>query len=143
MAESFEYYLLRISYTADGWHGILKTTVSYDQRMEPVRKLIAHLGGSLACFHFYDKHEFKNDALRHSVCCKFAAFGGNDLMGVLCMQSKHAAQAFKLALSSQPGIQDIELVSMMPYADVIGTSLPAANAAISATGYAGPGPARP
>jgi hypothetical protein len=138
-----EYYLLRISYTASGWDHITHNTTSYDQRMEPVRKLIAHLGGSLACFHFYDKHEFKNDALRHSVCCKFAVFGGEDLMAVLCMQNKVSVQAFKIALLAQPGIKTLELVSMMPYADVVASSLQASKAARLATGYSGPGPAAP
>ena len=44
---------------------------------------------------------------------------------------------------TQPGIKSLELVSMMPYADVIASSLQATKAARLATGYAGPGPAAP
>ena len=142
MNSKAEYYMLRISYTAEGWHGILNNSTSYDQRMEPVRNLIAHLGGSLASFQFYQHEKFQNKELAHSVDCKFAVFGGNDLMAILAMQTKAAAQAFKVALLSQPGIANIELVSIMPYADVINTSLSLTKRALPATKYAGPGPGR-
>jgi|GEM_PF-1971441 uncharacterized protein with GYD domain len=143
MAEQFEYYLLRISYSTQGWDHIVQRTVSFDERMAPVRRLIAELGGSLATFGFYDNHEFKNDALRHNVCCKFAVFGGHDLMAILAMQDRRHAQAFKLALCAQPGIEKIELTAMMPYADVIGTAVPAARDAMPKAAYAGPGTTPP
>jgi hypothetical protein len=138
-----EHYLLHLSYTSAGWDDILKKAASFDQRLEPVRKLIAHLGGPFASFHFYDTPHFQNDPLKHVVFDKFAMFGAHDLMAVLAMPDKGAAQAFTIALSAQPGIQNIDLVSMMPFEDAITTSLAAGKAAIAATGYAGPGSASP
>lgn len=138
-----EHYLLRISYTAAGWDHIRTSTTSFDQRMGPVRKLIAGFGGSFASFQFFGHGEFKNAALQHEVLDKFAVFGGEDLMGVLAMPDKHAAQAFRLALLSQPGIRNIELVAMVPLADVIATSLPASKSVMATSRYAGPGSAAP
>ena len=111
--------------------------------MEPVRKLIAQLGGSFASFHFYDTPHFQNDALKHVVLDKFAMFGNHDVMAVLAMPDKGAAQAFTILLSAQPGIQSIDLASMMPFEDAVTTSVNTGKAAIAATRYAGPGPALP
>lgn len=138
-----EHYLLHLSYAAAGWQDIVNKAASFDQRLDPVRKLIAHLGGSFASFHFYDTPHFKNDARRHVVTDKFAMFGNHDLMAVLAMPDKHAAQAFTIALSAQAGIQKVELVSMMPFEDAITTSVAAGKAAVAATRYLGPGPASP
>jgi hypothetical protein len=134
-----EHYLLYISYTSAGWDDILKRAPSFDLRMQPVRDLIRHLGGSFASFHFYDTPHFRNDALRHTVLDKFAIFGKHDLMAVLAMPDKNAAQAFTLALSAQSGIKYLRLISMMPFEDVITTSVGTINAAVRATNYAGPG----
>ena len=138
-----EHYVLYLSYTSAGWQDIIDKAASFDQRLDPVRKLVAHLGGSFASFHFYDTPHFPNASLRHVVSDKFAMFGGHDLMAVLAMPDKHAAQALTIALSAQAGIQSIDLVSMMPFEDAITTSVTAAKAAIAATRYAGPGPASP
>ena len=138
-----EHYLLRLTYSTTGWDYIRSQAVSFDQRMEPVRKLIAHLGGSFASFHFYDTPHFKNESLQHVVLDKFVTFGGNDLMAVLAMPDKNAAHAFRVALSAQPGITTIELVSMMPFEDAVTTSVAIGNKAIASTGYAGPGSAKP
>ncbi len=138
-----EHYLLHLSYTASGWHDIVQKGASFDQRMEPVRKLIAHLGGSFASFHFYDTPYFQNGPLKHVVHDKFAMFGNHDAMAVLAMPDKGAAQAFTIALSAQAGIQSIDLVSMMPFEEAITTSVNTGRAAIAATQYAGPGPALP
>jgi uncharacterized protein with GYD domain len=138
-----EYYLLHLSYTSAGWDDILKKAATFDQRMDSVRRLIVHLGGSFASFHFYDTPQFQNVGPRHVVRDKFAKFGTHDLIAVLAMPDKNAAQAFTIALSAQPGIGHIELVSLMPFEDAVTTSVAAANAAIAATGYTGPGPARP
>lgn len=138
-----EYFLLRISYTAAGWDHIVKTVTSFDARMDPVRRLIAGLGGSFAAFQFHGHGLFKDDARQHVVLDKFAVFGGEELMGVLAMPDKHAAQAFKLNLLSQPTIRAIELVSMVPYEEVISRSVPAAKSAMAQSRYAGPGAAAP
>ncbi len=138
-----EHYLLRLTYTSAGWQDIVSKAVSFDQRLEPVRKLIAHLGGSFASFHFYDTPAFKNDSLKHVVRDKFAMFGGHDLMAVLAMPDKNAAKAFRFTLAAQPGIQTIELVSLMPFEDAITSSVPTSKAAIAATSYVGPGSKSP
>jgi hypothetical protein len=134
-----EHYLLRLTYSTAGWQDIVSKAASFDQRMTPVRNLIAHLGGSFASFHFYDTPAFKNESLRHVVLDKFAMFGGHDLMAVLAMPDKHAAKAFRAALSAQPGIETIDLVSLMPFEDAINSSVSTAKSAIAGTGYAGPG----
>ena len=137
-----EHYLLRLSYTSAGWQDIVDKAASFDQRLAPVRTLIANLGGSFASFHFYDKAPFENDKLKHVVVHKFALFGGHDLMAVLAMPDKNAAQAFTIALQAQPGIQSIDLVSMMPFEDAITTSVTTAKKAIGASQYVGPGTAK-
>jgi uncharacterized protein with GYD domain len=134
-----EHYLLRLTYSTAGWKDIVDKASSFDQRMASVRGLIAHLGGSFASFHFYDTPAFKNDSLHHVVFDKFAMFGGHDLMAVLAMPDKNAARAFHAALSAQPGIDTIDLVSMMPFEDAVTSSVASAKAAIATTGYAGPG----
>src|SRR5689334_4060347 len=138
-----EHYLLHLSYTSAGWDYIHAAAATFDQRMAPVRNLIANLGGSFASFHFYDTPQFRNDALRHIVQDKFAMFGTHDVMAVLAMPNKNAAQAFTLALSKQPGIEYVDLFSMIPFEDAITTSVATSNAAIAATSYAGPGSASP
>ena len=135
-----EHYLLHLSYTAAGWQGIVDRAANFDERLDPVRKLITHLGGALASFHFYDTPHFRNDAQKHVVLDKFAMFGEHDLMGVLAMPDKHAAQTFTMVLSAQPGIGKVELTSMMPFEDAITRSVATAKSAIAATGYAGPVP---
>lgn len=134
-----EHYLLRLTYTTSGWDYIRQQAASFDQRMDPVRNLIVKLGGSFASFHFYDTPHFQNDSLKHVVLDKFVTFGGHDLMAVLAMPDKSAAHAFRVALSSQPGIDTIELISMMPFEEAVTTSVAKSNTAINAAGYAGPG----
>jgi hypothetical protein len=138
-----EHYLLRLTYSTAGWQDIVDKAAGFDQRMAPVRNLIAHLGGSFASFHFYDTPSFKNDALRHVVLDKFAMFGGHDLMAVLAMPDKRAAKAFTAALSAQPGIDTIDLVSLMPFEDAVTSSVTSAKAAMARTGYTGPGSTTP
>ncbi len=138
-----EYYLLHLSYTCAGWQDIIDKAGTFDQRMEGVRKLIAHLGGSFASFHFYDTPHFENPERKHVVTDKFARFDCHDLMAVLAMPSKQAAQAFTIALEAQPGIEHIELVSMMPFEEAMTDAVALSKAAMRSTGYAGPGPAKP
>ncbi len=138
-----EHYLLRISYTASGWKHILDTAPSFDQRMDPVRKLIASFGGSFASFHFFDTPAFQAVGKPHVVLDKFAVFGGSDLFAVLAMPDRAAAQAFQLALRAQPGIQSLELLSMVPFEEVMSKSVASAKAAAGKASYAGPGPKTP
>jgi hypothetical protein len=139
-----EHYLLHLSYTTAGWDHILNTIPNFNQRMDPVRNLIAQLGRSFAAFHFHDRPPFDRDpAQRHIAYDKFAMFGAHDVMAVLAMPDKNAAQAFTLALQKQPGIEYVHLSVMMPFEDAITTSVNTSNAAIAATGYAGPGSPSP
>ena len=138
-----EYYLLRLSYSAQGWADIRNRGASFDQRMDPVRRLIATLGGSFAAFHFYETAPFVGIGTPHVVLDKFITFGDEDLMAILAMPNKDAAHAFRVALSSQTGIKKIELVSMMPFEDAITSSSQLTNGAIQKSGYAGPGSAQP
>src|SRR5262249_42024497 len=98
-----EYYLLHLSYTTAGWNAILAAAPNFNTRMGPVRNLVAQLGGSFASFRFFDRSPF-NTTLQHDVLDKFAMFGEHDVMAVLAMPDKNAAQAFTLALQKQPGI---------------------------------------
>ncbi len=134
-----EYYLLHLSYNAAGWNGIVEKGASYDERLDPVRKLIAHLGGALASFHFYDTPHFADAGPKHAVYEKFAMFGEHDLMAVLAMPDKHAAQAFTIAVSAQHGVSKLELTSMMPFAEAITTSVAKVKDALDATRYSAPG----
>jgi uncharacterized protein with GYD domain len=135
-----EHYLLRLSYTPAGWQDIIDKAADFDTRLDPVRRLLAYLGGSFATFHFYDTAPFEHKERSHVVSDKFAMFGGHDLMAVLAMPDKNAAKAFSIAISAQPGVKTIELTSIMPFEAVITNSVKAAKAAIGSTAYAGPIP---
>jgi uncharacterized protein with GYD domain len=134
-----EHYLLKLSYSTTGWKDIVDKAPSFDQRLGPVRDLIAKLGGSFASFHFYEREPYRKDGLQHIVVEKFAIFGQHDLFAVLAFPDRNSAQAFRLALSTQSGIKSIELVSIMPFEDVIADSVGKAKAAIAVSKYAGPG----
>lgn len=134
-----EHYFLKLSYSATGWNDIVQKAPTFDVRLAPVRDLIAKLGGSFASFHFYERDPYRNDQLQHVVLEKFGIFGHDDLIAVLAFQDKSSAQAFKIALSTQPGIESIELVSIMPFEDVIADSVGKAKKAIAGSKYAGPG----
>jgi hypothetical protein len=141
-----DYYLLHLSYSSSGWDAILAAAPNFNQRMDPVRNLIAQLGGSFASFHFFDRTPFLNIAPQEIVYDKFAMFGEHDVMAVLAMPDKNAAQAFTLALQKQPGIQYVHLSLMMPFEDAITNSVGASNRSIAQGSYAGPGsppPIRP
>ena len=138
-----DHYLLHLSYSPAGWHAIASSGASFDDRLGPVRKLIAQLGGSFASFHFYDTPSFRDEERRHVVLDKFAMFGSHDLMAVVAMPDKHAAQALSIALSSQHGINKVAFTAMVPFEETVTTAAAASKAAIAATGYAGPGDAKP
>ncbi len=134
-----EFYLIRLSYTPAAWQDLIDSTTSLDQRLAPVRRLIKHLRGSLASFHFYDAPHFHEDGKAPVVVShKMAMFGENDLLAMLAVPDKAAAQAFKMAISAEPGLKAVDLVSLMPLEDVI-AAMPLAKGAVQATGYAAPG----
>lgn len=133
-----EYYLVRLSYTPAAWQELIEKTTSLDQRLEPVRRLIRHLGGSLASFHFFDPPHYTDDRLSHAVRDKFALLGEHDLLTVLAIPDRIAAGAFNMAISAEPGLKAIEMLAMMPLEEAI-TAMARAKSAIAATGYAAPG----
>ena len=134
-----EHYFLKLSYSTTGWKDIVQQAPTFDVRLTAVRQLIATLGGSFASFHFYERDPYRNAPLQHVVLEKFGIFGRDDLIAILAFQDKNSAQAFKIALSTQPGIESVELVSIMPFKDVIEDSVGKAKAAITGSKYAGPG----
>jgi uncharacterized protein with GYD domain len=134
-----EHYFLKLSYSATGWKDIVDKAPTFDQRLGPVRDLIASLGGSFASFHFYEREPYRNEGLQHVVLEKFAIFGRYDLFAVLAFPDRNSAQAFRIALSTQSGIKRVKLVSIMPFEDVVADSVGKAKAAITGSKYAGPG----
>jgi uncharacterized protein with GYD domain len=134
-----EFYLVRLSYTAVAWKDLIDSTTSLDQRLAPVRRLIKHLGGSLATFQFYDAPNF-DDANRPpiTVSDKMVMFGEHDLLAILAMPNKAAAQAFNMAISAEPGLKAVDLTSIMPLADAI-AAMPLAKSAVEEAGYTAPG----
>jgi len=133
-----EYYLVRLSYTPAAWQEMIEKTTSLDQRLEPVRKLIRHLGGSLASFSFFDSEHFASEADRHTVRDKFAMFGGHDLLTIVAMPNRGAVQAFNMAVSAEPGLKTVDLVPMMPLEEAV-QAMAAAKSAVAATSYIAPG----
>ncbi len=134
-----EFFLVRLSYTPAAWQDLIDSTTSLDQRLAPVRRLIRHLGGSLANFHFYDAPHF-DDAARPPVVVhgKMALFGEHDLLAMVAFPHKEAVQAFNMAIMAEPGLKVVDLTAMMPLADAI-AAMPVAKSAVQAAGYAAPG----
>ncbi len=134
-----EFYLVRLSYTAAAWQDLIANTASLDQRLAPVRRLIKHLRGSLATFHFYDAPYF-DDAARPPVVVshKMATLGEHDLVAILALPDKEAALAFNMAISAEPGLKVVDLVSIMPLEDAI-AAMPLVRSAVQAANYAAPG----
>ncbi|MBC7800781.1 MAG: hypothetical protein H7Z10_09165 [Gemmatimonadaceae bacterium] len=133
-----DYYLVRLAYTPAAWEDLITNTTALEQRLDPVRKLIRHLGGSLASFGFFDAEHFRSDTARVVIADKFMMFGGEDIMTVLAMPDRAAAQAFNMAVSAEPGVKFVELTAMMPMQDAV-RSMADAQAAVKATGYRAPG----
>ena len=133
-----EYYLVRLTYKPEAWAEIVASTTSLDQRLEPVRKLLRTLGGSLATFNFFGSEHYRNDALTHDVRDKFVMFGGHDLLTILAMPDRKAAQAFNLAVSSEPGMAVVDLTPIVPMQETV-EAMAVAKAAVAETGYAAPG----
>ncbi len=134
-----EYYLVRFSYTAAAWKELLDNTRSLEQRLAPVRRLIKQFRGSLATFHFYEAPHFDDAEMPPVVVReKMVLFGEYDLLGVIAMPNKHVAQAFRMAISAEPGLKAVELLSMMPLEEAI-AAMPDAQVAVQKSRYAAPG----
>ena len=137
-----EYYLVRLSYTAAAWEELLQKTTSLDERLEPVRRLIRHLGGSLASFGFFDTPAYRRKGQDGSqkvvVKAKFVLFGEHDLLTILAMPDRSAARAFSMAVAAEPGLKAIELSPMITLEEGI-RAMGAARQAVEATKYFAPG----
>lgn len=137
-----EYFLVRLSYTPAAWQEIIEHTTSLDERLAPVRKLIAHLGGSLASFGFFDTQHSKDVGQAHTVQDKFVMWSGHDIVTVLAMPDKEAAHAFNMAVSAEAGLKLVDLAPIVPMEHAV-QAMAAAKTAVSRTGYAAPGRAKP
>ena len=134
-----EFYLVRLTYTPAAWGDIIASTTSLDQRLEPVRKLIRQFGGSLASYRFFDTPHFATQAAPpFHVEDKFVMFGEFDLLTILAVPDRVAAQAFNMAVMAEPGLKAVELTCMMPMAEAI-AAIAQARTAVAATGYTAPG----
>ena len=137
-----EYFLVRLAYTPAAWTDIINNTTSMDDRMVPVRKVIRDLGGSLPSFGFFDTEHSRGAAPSHTVREKFMMWGGHDILTIVAMPSKEAAQAFNMIGSAEPGLKVMDLTPIMPLEDAL-QSMGMAKAALDRTGYAAPGRSKP
>ena len=138
-----EYFLVRLAYTPAAWSEIIENTTSLDERLAPVRKLLRHLGGSLASFGFFDTEYSKTDAAPpHVVNDKFVMWSGHDLLTVMAMPDKDAAHAFNMAVSAESGLKVVDLTPIVPMQHAV-QAMAAAKAAVAQTGYAAPGRPKP
>ena len=129
-----EHYLVFLSYNSAGWRHIAAASAGFDERLDPVRRLLGELGGSFATFDFGGVAD-----ARHVVRDKFAMFGTHDLMAVIAVPDRVAAQAFRVAVASQDGVSDIKLTALLPFEQAVTTAVQAGAAATVASRYAGPG----
>ncbi len=138
-----EYFLVRLAYTPAAWSDIIENTTSLDERLAPVRRLLRHLGGSLASFGFFDtEHSRSAAAPPHTVTDKFVMWSGHDLLTIIAMPDKEAAHAFNMAVSAEAGLKIVDLTPIVPMQDAV-KAMVAAKAAVAQTGYAAPGRPRP
>lgn len=134
-----EFYLVHIGYTSDAWAEMLDKAPSLDQRLGPVRKLLAALGGSLATHHFYDLPHYAANAKAPVVVSeKFASLGKHDLIALACFPDRSAATAFNAAILAEPGIRSFELHPVMPLEEMLG-ALGTANKVRASASYTAPG----
>jgi uncharacterized protein with GYD domain len=131
-----EHYLVFLSYNPTGWRHITAASSSFDERLDPVRKLLEQLGGSFATFQFGANAPA---SARHEVRDKFAMFDEHDLMAVIAVPDKIAAQAFRISCASQDGVSSVKLTALLPFEHAVTTAVKASTAAIAASRYAGPG----
>jgi uncharacterized protein with GYD domain len=135
---SVEYYLVRLSYTPTAWRELIDQTTTLDQRLAPIRQLVKHLRGSLAAFHFYDP-PYDDPATPPTVVQeKMAMLAEYDLLAILAVPDKAAAQVFNMAISSEPGVKKVDLTSIIPLKDTI-AAMPLTKSAVQGTKYRAPG----
>ena len=139
-----EHYLLHLSYTTAGWDHILSTTPNFNQRMDPVRNLIAQLGGSFAAFHFHDRPPFIGIPRVDTLCTTSLPCSARTMLWQCSpcpIRMPHKPSPSHCRSSRE--FEYVHLSSMMPFEDAVTTSVNTSNAAIAATGYAGPGSPSP
>ncbi|MDP9095825.1 MAG: hypothetical protein M3N26_04600 [Pseudomonadota bacterium] len=136
-----EHYLVFLSYNAAGWRHIAAASAGFDERLDPVRKLLEQLGGSFATFQFGAAAPAagRPAAAGHEVRDKFAMFDTHDLMAVIAVPDKVAAQAFRLAVASQDGVASVKLTALLPFEHAVTSAVKASADAVKSSRYAGPG----
>jgi uncharacterized protein with GYD domain len=131
------FYLIQLSYTAEAWKQQVEQTRNVTNRLDAVKQLIAHLGGSLANYHFFEDTA-SPDARAVVARDKFIGIGADDLIAVMAVPDHEAATAFSMAVSAETGVKNIRLTPITPIADAVGVMAKAAEARQS-TGYSAPG----
>jgi uncharacterized protein with GYD domain len=132
-----EFYLIQLSYTAEAWRQQIEQTTSAPERLAAVKQLIAHLGGSLAHFHFF-ADEARPGQGPIVVKDKLVGNGPDHIIAILAMPDHASATAFSLAVSAESGVKDVRLTHITPIEDAI-ASMAKANDARRQTSYAAPG----
>jgi hypothetical protein len=138
-----EYFHVKLSYSSAAWTEMLDKTVDFDDRMEPVRRLVRELGGSFANFSFFDDEHSGGSAVHnkhHVVAAKFVPFNDADVFAVVALPDARSAKMFTMALKSESGIRDLTLTPLTPLSDVV-SSFKDVRAAKSSASYAAPGKA--
>ena len=133
-----KYFLVRPSDISAAWQEIIEHTTSPNERLAPVRKLIMHLGRSLALFGFFDSRHFWGVGQAHIVQDKLVLWSGHNSLTVLAMPSIEVAHAFKMVVSAEARLKDVDLAPSVPMDHVV-QAMAAAKEAVSQIGYAAPG----
>jgi uncharacterized protein with GYD domain len=131
------FYLIQLSYTADAWRQQIEQTRNAATRLAAVKQLIAHLGGSLAHYHFF-ADEGRTDQETIVITDKFIGFGHDDIVAVMAMPDHASATAFSMAVSAESGVRDVRLTPITPIAEAI-ASMAKAHDARRQTSYSAPG----
>jgi uncharacterized protein with GYD domain len=135
--QAVNFYLIQLSYTAEAWKQQVEQTKNVADRLAAVKQLIAHLGGSLANYHFFEDAETP-DPRRVVTRDKFIGIGADDLIAIMAVPDHASATAFSMAVSAEAGVKAIHLTPITPIADAVGVMAKAAEARQS-TGYSAPG----
>src|ERR1700722_20385909 len=109
------FYLIQLSYTAEAWKQQVEQTRNVTNRLDAVKQLIAHLGGSLANYHFFEDTA-SPDARAVVARDKFIGIGADDLIAVMAVPDHEAATAFSMAVSAETGVKNLSLTPIIPIA---------------------------
>ncbi len=135
-----QYYLVRLSYTADAWREIIDKAQGLQDRLSSVTSLVGKLGGSFANYHFFEKPFFDDPKKQEVVICKFVPFGEHDVVAILAMPDNVTARSFSMIVSAEPGVKTIEMTPMISLEESTNVM---ASARSAAADYAAPGRPKP